>query len=51
MRWIVAIGLLLVALVVFREVPVIGAFDNLLLAVITLLSTIGLLIQRFIPSL
>lgn len=51
MRWLVAIGLLLILLFVFREVPIVGAFDDLLLATVELLSAIGFLIQRFIPSL
>jgi hypothetical protein len=51
MRWMIAIGLLLVVLYVFREVPIVGAFDRLLLATVELLSAIGFLIQRFIPSL
>jgi hypothetical protein len=51
MRWIVAVVLLVIVLVVFREVPIVGAFDNLLLAIVAVLSASGLLIQRFIPPL
>lgn len=51
MRRIVAVGLIVIVLVVFREVPIVGAIDHLLLAIVALLSAIGNLIQRFIPSL
>jgi hypothetical protein len=50
MQWLIVAGVVLIALVLFRDVPIVDAINHLILAVASLLAAVGNLLTRFIPS-